>query len=95
MLPLSRPDGSGIEPVPMARVERLARTEDETYSPAKEEEGDSQSQGRELGSEDRDRGDGEEGQPDDVGASLTERSFGAAPAPEISTSSSAKISFFA
>jgi hypothetical protein len=88
MLPLSRGTGVDGEPVPMARVERSARTEDETYSPTKEESG-FQSQGRESGSEAGDSEFAAEVQPEDWEDSVKEPSF------SFSEASAAKISFFA
>lgn len=94
MLPLFRPGGLGMEPAPMARVEQSARTEDETYSAAKED-GDSESQGRgsEFEAQDTEFYDGK--QPVDGEDSLSENSFGASPSVDSPSGYLANISFFA
>ena len=94
MLPVTRLDGSAIEPAPMARVERSARTEDETYSPSKEG-GDSQSQSRESRGEDGDSELSDAGEPVYGQDSMAEPSIGAAPLFDRPPVSPANISIFA
>jgi hypothetical protein len=102
MLPLARSAGS--EPVPMARVERSARAEDETYSPANQG-GESQPERQELESQAQDyelledgqgpEGETSEGETSEVETSLTDLSASAAPWFDLPGDSPAQISFFA
>jgi hypothetical protein len=104
MLPLERPAGSGSEPTIMARVERSARAEEETYSPSGGDgaHGDGEPQPGRHGSGDDGQdsepwedGQGLDGEAEDDETGLARSSVGAAPSFELAPISSAKISFFA
>lgn len=104
LLPLAQSAGIELEPVPMARVGRTSRTEDETYSPSKGGY-DSPSGSQESGSqaqdhESREEGQGLQGEASEGGTrngenSPTEPSSVAAPRFDLLGDSSAKVSFFA
>jgi hypothetical protein len=94
MLPLARSAGAELEPAPMAMVERSARTEDETYSPSKDE-GGSEAETKETGSKAEEYEIREEGQPFEGEGSVTGSSAGAAPPFDLPGDSRAQISFFA
>jgi DNA-binding IclR family transcriptional regulator len=78
----------------MARVEYSARTEDETYSPSKDE-GGSESENQDPRSKAQDYEIREDGQSFEVEGSLTGLSAGAAPSFNLPGDSPAQISFFA
>jgi hypothetical protein len=104
MLPRARTAGFESEPVPMTRVERSARAQDETYSSANHD-GEPQPGSHELGNQAQDyelQEDGQgvesessEGERSEAESGLTDPSGGAAPWFELPENSSAKISFFA
>jgi hypothetical protein len=78
MLPLGRSAEPEFEPVPMARVERSARTQDETYSSSRKDS-DSQPESQESGSEARSGEFFEEETFAEVQSTSAEPSTGAAP----------------
>jgi hypothetical protein len=94
MLPLTRSAGSVVEAVPIARVEGSARAEDESYSPSREE-GDSQSENQESGSQAQSYRLQEDGQSTEGAGGFSELSAGAAPSFDFPRGDSARISFFA
>jgi len=99
MLPLFRSAGAELEPAPMARIERSARAEDETYSPANQggepqpgsQEPGNQAQEYEL----REDGQGPEGETSEGESSFMDPSVGAAPGFDVPGDSPGQISFFA
>jgi hypothetical protein len=89
ILPLTRTAGSASEPLPMERVERSERSEDETYSPSN---GDSEAQ---SGDQAQDYELGENGPLLEGESSLTEPAASKAPTFDSLHDSSARVSFFA
>ena len=99
MLPLTRSAGPELEPVPMARVERSARAEDETYSPSKEDRDSpleaKKSANRQSGSEDKENELSEDEGFIEDGSNSAEPLTSAASSFDLPSDSLAKISFFA